>query len=89
MYKILCYSFREAWKEAREFIKDTNYTICKKPGVLDGLDRVQMSDEMDRRYPSGCAGETDCVDIEDDVHNIVAKIGYWCEESYEEACGLE
>lgn len=89
MYKILCYSYREARKVAREFVQGTDYTICKKPGVLDGLGCVQSSDEMDRRCPSGCSGETSCICIEDADFNTVAKIGYWCDESYEEACGVK
>ncbi len=89
MYKILCYSYREALKEAREFVEGTDYTICKKKGVLNNVGTVGMSDEMDRRFPDGCSGEVQCVCIEDNNHNTIAKIGYWCEESYDEACGIK
>ncbi len=89
MYKILCYSYREAIREAREFVEDTDYTICERKGVLDNVGTVGMSDEMDCHCPDGCSGEVQCICIEDDDHNTIAKIGYWCDESYVEACGLK
>lgn len=88
MYKILCYSYREALREAREFVEDTDWTICNKEGVLHNVGTVGMSDEMDRHFPDGCNGEFQCICIKDGDHNTIAKIGYWCEESYEEACGV-
>lgn len=87
MYTILCYSYGEAVKKARAFIEDTDYTICKKPGVLDNVGCVPWSDEMYRRVPGGCCGEVPCILIEDIDYNTIARIGYWHGECSEEACG--
>lgn len=89
MYRLCCYSCREARKEAREFVSGTDYRIRKEIGTLIVDDRCGLSDEMDSRFPYG-PEETivNCLNVVSDSETV-AKIGYWCEESYEEACGLK
>ncbi len=90
MYRFCCYSRKEAYREAKEYIEDTEYRISENIGKLIVDDRCCVSDELDSRHPYGLNDTiVNCfIIVSDSPKETVAKIGFWCEESYEEACGI-